>query len=616
MAAWPASIFYLMSVRCICVCVAAFLCAAGSADSAIASETKSQSFSFTGAEQQFVAPAGVSSVQVALVGGHGGSGAAPEFSSEIAPGGMGSITTGMLAVTPGEVLFVEVGGPGGTFGEAGYNGGGAGAYKAGGGGGASDVRTCSIDQANSADPVACGALSSLNSRLLVAGGGGGGGNAGVINSSIGGAGGGAGEKGEKGALDHNAVGGTGGGPGLQSTGGTAGENSNGFPAAAGGLGIGGAGGYGYETAGLGGGGGGGSGLFGGGGGGGGQYEIFESKYPANGAGGGGGGGSSGAPAGTASVSDVSSGPTSAATSATFTWTLPAPTVTTGPVSSVLQTSASLSGTVNPNGSTVSSCAFLITPAPPSGGSVPCLQQVGSGSAPFSVSASATGLALGSDYAVTLVATSAQGTTTGTAISFATEGLACAVGVAVPPAVPSAANCGGYYGCGAPPAQVASAQAAGAPSVPACVPPLPPPAIGALKLSPTRFRRSTRAAAIAASKRSRHRSKVPTATTISFHLSENASVSLRFQRESPGVTVGRNCEAPSRQHKHGKRCTRYTAVPQLVTLPADAGSNRIAFDGVLEHGVRLPPGIYRLSLSASNVFGSTTAAQHPAFTLLR
>ena len=123
------------------------------AGSALAEEAK---FGYTGAEQTFVVPAGVTSVQVVAIGSEGGT------VTNAALGGVGAVVRGELSVTPEEVLFVEVGG-------VPFNGGGASTH-GGGGGGASDVRTVSIG----AEPSP-GNEASLNSRLLVAAGGGGGG---------------------------------------------------------------------------------------------------------------------------------------------------------------------------------------------------------------------------------------------------------------------------------------------------------------------------------------------------------------------------------------------------------------------------------------------------------
>lgn len=118
-------------------------------------------FGFTGAEQSFVVPPTVTSIEVELTGGAGGS------ASE--PGGQAHRVTGRIPTTPGQTLYVLVGGNG-SWGSGGFNGGGdpgvgtdATPGAAGGGGGATDIRTIS-----STTPLA-----TIDSRLVVAGGGGG-----------------------------------------------------------------------------------------------------------------------------------------------------------------------------------------------------------------------------------------------------------------------------------------------------------------------------------------------------------------------------------------------------------------------------------------------------------
>jgi hypothetical protein len=215
--------------------------------------TPPQGFSYTGGEQTFTVPAGVSSVHVVAIGGRGGSAAGA--------GGAPAVISADLSVAPGQTLFLEVAGNGSGKGSGGFNGGAAGA---GGGGGATDVRTASRSAGLKPDD-----------RLLVAGGGGGGGGPGEGRAGAGGAAGGPGTSDETGEEEGGEAGGS-------SAGGTAGGGSS----AAGGngsLGAGGIGGAGVGTSG----GGGGGGYFGGGGGGGGV--AF--------AGGGGGGGSSLVPAG-------------------------------------------------------------------------------------------------------------------------------------------------------------------------------------------------------------------------------------------------------------------------------------------------------------------------------
>ncbi len=209
-----------------------------------------RTFTYTGAEQTFKVPGGVDFIQVVAVGGHGGA------TTGVA-GGNGMEVTGSLTVTPGQALYIEVGGSGGLGGAGGFNGGGDGSNGGGGGGGASDVRTA---------PASAGL--SPDQRLIVAAGGGG---AGGPARWEGGTGGPAGEAGGM-SLGGNL----GGSPGKPFLGGS------------GGLGCGGQGGEGL----LGSGGSGGSGLLGnsGGGGGGGLYGGGGGGGGCAGAGGGGGGG--------------------------------------------------------------------------------------------------------------------------------------------------------------------------------------------------------------------------------------------------------------------------------------------------------------------------------------
>ena len=130
---------------------------------------------YTGSFQEYVVPSGVHKLTVSAYGGQGGS-------TRTAAGGAGGHISADVSVTPGQALYVYVGGAGGTN-SAGYNGGGMAdgdCEGGGGGGGASDVRA---------------SVGDLYSRIVVAGGGGGssgrcGGKHGVIAGMNGGPGGG------------------------------------------------------------------------------------------------------------------------------------------------------------------------------------------------------------------------------------------------------------------------------------------------------------------------------------------------------------------------------------------------------------------------------------------
>lgn len=558
--------------------MALFLGAAG----AQAAETASRTFTQPG-EAQLLVPAGVRSLHVELVGGHGGEG------KNGAPGGLGATIGGTLTVTPGEALVAEVGGDGQAYlagGIGGYGGGGGtieigfGAHGGGGGGGASDVRTCSATS-----PLApCSASESLLSRLLVAGGGGGGGGNGHSPDSLAGGNGGAADQSGSGGQSgpHSDPGGSAGARGQLSSGGAAGATSVSCSgstvsgcSSAGTLGAGGIGGQGEFG---GGGGGGGGGVFGGGGGGGGLFAEFiegEAKF-ANGAGGGGGGGSSGVPLsgslGAHTPSAVSLLPSAegAQPLVAISWTMPPPASVTGAPTALTSSSATLTGSVNPDGSLVEDCHFTISPPPAAGASLPCSQQVGASGTPMSVSAVAGGLSAATTYTVTLASASAQGASVGAGVTFTTLAL-----------------------------QSSSTTGLGAPLT-----------VSALKISRARFHRGRRRAALQPGK-----SGSAGGATISFVLSRAATAHLAFEASRPGELRGRRCVAAARHRGRARRCARYAPVGHGVTVQATGGSERLIFDGVVDGGARLATGSYRVTLTAVDQGRKVTSAQHPKFTLL-
>jgi Glycine rich protein/Bacterial Ig domain len=221
-------------------------------------------FFYTGGEQGYLVPAGVSSLSITAIGAPGGG----PLSGGLAAG-RGAVVAGVVTVSPGQVVYVEVGGSGGSP-VGGFNGGGDSGTASGisvyGGGGASDVRTLSMSAG----------VISLNSRLIVAAGGGGSGAPAAAGGDAGAAGG---------SAPNTPVGG---GAGTQTAGGAGGcEASLVGCGTNGSLGVGGTGGSSGAGAGAREGAGGGGGLYGGGGGGG---------VSSDGVVGGGGGGSSLVPA--------------------------------------------------------------------------------------------------------------------------------------------------------------------------------------------------------------------------------------------------------------------------------------------------------------------------------
>jgi hypothetical protein len=262
--------------------------------------TNSKTFSYTGAEQTFKVPRGVTQLTITADG-------AGSATGRWSPGGTDGGVTATIPVTSGEKLAIFVGGEGnlgnagsnGSGGNGGFNGGApggrgtySGSYSDGGtgGAGASDVRQGG-DQ--------------LTNRVLVAGGAGGGGGGSYYNAG-GKAGAGGGKTGGSGGVHplYDPEGGGGKG-GSQSSGGRGGRGGQDFEyhraprGHRGELGTGGDGGVAGRGFSTGGGGGGGGGYYGGGGGGtGGQWSSGP------GGGGGGGGGSSYVEPGATHVKDI------------------------------------------------------------------------------------------------------------------------------------------------------------------------------------------------------------------------------------------------------------------------------------------------------------------------
>jgi hypothetical protein len=302
----------IAGAACAVLGMGAWVAAAPAAAQAAGCQTSSATFASTGAEQCYVVPVNAHSLDVTAVGAPGGAGSAFNTTFSGAAGGFGAVVTGHIAVTPGETLYVEVGGDGRSYAgmltvgavsaPGGFNGGGASGYgvdAGGGGGGASDVRTCSITAQSCP-----GGGSTLSSRLLVAAGGGGGGAGGVLgDGGTGGAGGLVGSAGAAGAGPAAAAG-SGGGGGQQTAGGTGGTSApcagSEPPGAPGDLGVGGLGAS-FITPG----GGGGGGLYGGGGGGSGGCPNADGEFDGES---GGGGGSSFGPAGSTFALDTTGTP--------------------------------------------------------------------------------------------------------------------------------------------------------------------------------------------------------------------------------------------------------------------------------------------------------------------
>jgi hypothetical protein len=256
--------------------------------------------------------------------------------------------------------------------------------------------------------------------------------------------------------------------------------------------------------------------------------------------------------------------TGAQPSVTFTWALPPPTVITGAVTGITTTTATVSGTVNPNAYQLTSCYFQVSPAPSGGATFPCAQQISVGSSPVPVSATLAGLSAGTRYTVALVSATAQGTASGAAVSFLTAGSAAAAGAS--------------------------------------------PVVSGLKLTPSRFR--------SGKQMTKRGSAGRIGTTISFTLSTAATIKLTFARVPPKRAAHRDCETATAALRLGHSCARSAGATGAVSLSVPAGHVKLRFEGVLNGGHRLKAGSYVLSLVARTKSGHASVVRHARFTLLR
>lgn len=150
------------------------------------------------------------------------------------------------------------------------------------------------------------------------------------------------------------------------------------------------------------------------------------------------------------------------------------------------------------------------------------------------------------------------------------------------------------------------------------PPPPPPAakdtvapvISGARLSPSVFavKRSGTAAA------RRKKRAAPKGSTISYRLSEAATVEFTILRKSPGRKVGKVCRRKTRQNASRQRCTRYPK-RGAFTQDATAGANSKPFSGKLGHRF-LKPGSYRLVIVATDPAGNHSKRVSRSFKVVR
>jgi hypothetical protein len=136
---------------------------------------------------------------------------------------------------------------------------------------------------------------------------------------------------------------------------------------------------------------------------------------------------------------------------------------------------------------------------------------------------------------------------------------------------------------------------------------PPPVLGPIALVPSAFRAAPGGPSIATVSR--------TGATVTYTDTQPSITAFTVLQARPGVILGGRCAAPPKRpfHKRGHACTRYVPVGGF-THPDAAGPNRFHFTGRVG-GHRLQPGNYQLSAApqANGTTGKTVSAQ---FRILR
>jgi hypothetical protein len=241
----------------------------------------------------------------------------------------------------------------------------------------------------------------------------------------------------------------------------------------------------------------------------------------------------------------------------------APNALTGAASGVGPTTATLNGTVNPNG--LASSYHFVYGTTAAYGSTTGVTSAGSGTSPAAVSATLTGLAPNTTYHYRLLASNSVGPSTGADQTFTTP----------PISLPSATST------------------------------VPLVSLSSLRISPSSFPAassgpSATGARANAKPRSKHKRK--TGATVSYTLNEAALVTFTVQTSQPGrKSRSGTCVKQTRANRHAKRCKRPVVLGSF-TEHGNAGANHFHFTGRLNaHPLR--PGSYTLTATPSATGGA-------------
>lgn len=142
--------------------------------------------------------------------------------------------------------------------------------------------------------------------------------------------------------------------------------------------------------------------------------------------------------------------------------------------------------------------------------------------------------------------------------------------------------------------------------------VPGPSISSITQTHKRWRTGTKLAKVSSAHRATK--KPPIGTTFTFTLNEPASLALVFTHGASGRKVHGKCVAQTHGNRHDKACTRTVTVGTLK-LTGRTGKNKVSFDGRVTRHVKLSPGTYTVTITAT-VDGAKSAARHIKFTVVK
>ena len=128
-----------------------------------------------------------------------------------------------------------------------------------------------------------------------------------------------------------------------------------------------------------------------------------------------------------------------------------------------------------------------------------------------------------------------------------------------------------------------------------------PRLSSLSLAPARFRAAGNGPSVAALRGS----------TVSYGLSEPATVAFRVERALPGRRVGGRCIRPARSNRRGRRCTRHVIARGTFAHEGDTGQNSFRFSGRMR-GRKLTPGRYWLRAIATDAADNKSLLRRSRF----